>query len=98
MGVCVVNYVHVCVHMGIGVNVRDVVIRVTNLGDELRKEFTIGCHWSVPVSEVRKVTNEENMMGFSNQLRGLFTFVLNGVFVFRELYRILIKVVQITRV
>lgn len=56
-----------------------VVIKATNLGNELRKAFTIGCQWSVPVSKVIKVTNWENMMNFGDELRGCLTWIVNGV-------------------
>ena len=35
---------------------RNVAIKVTNLGDELREAFSIGWQWSMYVSEVTKST------------------------------------------
>ena len=47
------------------------VIKVTNLGDDLREAFNNGCQGMVFVFKVIKMTNWEDMMNFGNKLRGV---------------------------
>ena len=56
----------------VAVNVRDMVIKFTNMSDELMEAFDIGCQLNIPVSKVIKVTNWDSMMikgqGFKHRL------------------------------
>ena len=52
MGLCGQFGTCICPHQHgmVGINVRDMVIKVNQFGDELREAFYICCLWSMPVS------------------------------------------------